>query len=431
LLKLGRVVISVGLIVLVLGCGAGLGRLLLSWRESPPKREDESLPPLVDSITIRADEVVERFVGFGSVLADRRAVLAAEVSAVVLERIGKIEAGSKVDKGQPLLRLDDRRHAHELERALALAAADQASLDEIDVQRASIERLKQTALREVQIASDEQSRVTDLFEEGHSHKREFDLVRLAYQQARRLLQNYEKELAVLIPRKEQAAASKRANEAAAAIARLNVERCTIRAPFSGTIDELKVDVGDSVGPGIAVLTMIDSSHVEVPIRLPVSVRGLTGVGSPCRIELQSLAGFSWSGRVARVSPVADQQTRTFTVYAEVDNTGQDNPLVPGAFVRATVDGPAHYGALLVPRGAIRRGRVLVATGGAAEVRKITIKRFIFDQAMVDGDLAGGDQVILSHLDSLTEGARVRVDASSGSTDEPEIPPGELDAESQP
>jgi hypothetical protein len=100
-------------------------------------------------------------------------------------------------------------------------------------------------------------------------------------------------------------------------------------------------------------------------------------------------------------------------------------LLPGAFVRAVVEGPLRAGAILIPRGAIRRGHVLVAVDGKARRRTIAVDRLLADEALVHGEIAGGDVLITSHLDSLTDMAAVRLPPAVA-----DAPPGESSAMSQ-
>ena len=285
---------------------------------------------------------------------------------------------------------------------------DDAQLAEIRVERESLRTLLATADEELRIVGDEQRRVSDLFEHGQANKREFDLARLFYQQALRVQQTFQKDLAVLGAGEKRLAASRRSRDAAVAIARLIVERCEIRAVFAGRVDALYVDVGDLVRPGDPMLALIDPNSVEVAVQLPTSVHGQVEVGAACRLESEGSDDRSWTGTVARLAPVADARMRTFAAYVEVDNTTQPEPLLPGAFVRAVVEGPLRVSAILIPRGAIRRGHVLVAVDGTARRRKITVDRFLADQALVRGEIAGRDALITSHLDSLTDMAPVRL-----------------------
>jgi multidrug resistance efflux pump len=372
-----------------------------------------ALPPLVDSVIVHREDVTEWLVGYGSALPDRSANLAAEVAATVVERVNDLEAGSTVQEGEPLIRLDDREYRHALDRARALAAVDQATIDELAAEAGALQGLRTTAEHELRVTANEKRRVADLFERNLAAKKEFDFANLAYQQARRILQGFEMQLARIGPRQERSEASRRSREAEAELAELNIKRCEISAPFSGAIQALLVDEGDRVGPGSPLLTLIDPSHVEIPIQLPASVYAHVAPGAPCRLRCESMPGIAWQGQVERISPLVDERTRTFSVYLDVDNTTQSQPLVPGAFVNAEVRGRAVSNRILVPRGAVRGGRILVAESGVVRERSVSVDRVIGDRAVVAGDIRDGEHVIVSHLSQLEDGSPVRpVTASS-------------------
>lgn len=403
-----RVILSILLVVVLIGFGGGVSYVFYLIREAPPRTEAKALPPLVEAVRVRARDVRESFIGYGSVAPDRSATLSAEVAGAVVEVVSEIEAGDAVEADQVLIRLDDRSHQQALDRAIAEVEAAEAQLAEVRAERESLEGLLATAAEEVRIAGDEQRRVSDLFENGQANKREFDLARLAYQQALRVRQTFEKELGVLDAREKRLAASRRSLEAQQEIARLSVERCEIRAPFAGRIDTMHVDLGDLVQPGQAVLDLVDASRVEIAVQLPTSVHGRVSVGSPCRLAPEGGDDRAWTGRVVRLAPLADARMRTFAAYVEVDNAAQPEPLLPGSFVRAVVDGPVRENRITIPRGAIRRGHVLIAENGQARRRGVTVERLIADEALVSGEIAGGDVLITSHLDSLTDKAAVRL-----------------------
>lgn len=434
-----RVLLSILLIVVLLGGGAGVAGVLYAVREEVARRDVAAQPPLVESIVVTAETVTERFVGYGSAQPVRAADLAAEVSGRVVELVNDIRAGSIVTKGQSLVRLDDREYLRMLDRANALADADQAGIDELTAEAEKLEELIKTAEDELRVARDEYLRVAGLYEEAHAAKKEYDFASLAWQRSRRVLQGYQMSADKIAPRKARLAASRRARLSDAELAKLNVERCTIGAPFDGTIQALMVEIGERVGPGSVLMTLIDPSRVEVAIRLPAAVYDRTRVGAACRIESESLPGVSWHGQVARVAPAADETTRTFAAYVIVDNAEQSQPFIPGMFVGAEVQGPVYEDRILIPRGAIRDGCVLVAergdppnaTGlaphaagrgtnssvGVAPVQWVARQRSVSveltfgglgDRAIVSGEIASGDRVILSHLSQLGDGSEVRL-----------------------
>lgn len=408
-----RLVVSGVLIVVFLGIGAVAGAFLLSTREEPPRREIKALAPLVESITVNPQDVNERFAGYATAGALRVANVAAEVPAVVVERVNDLRAGADVAEGQTLIRLDDREFRHKLDQVLALAAAEQASLDELAADAKKLGNLLNTAKRELRITADERTRVSRLFESEQAARKELDFANLAYQGALRVVQSYEREVARIPPGRARVEAAKRGYEAQAELAKLNIERCQIKAPFAGRVRDVFVEVGNHVAPGLLVVTIIDASSVEIPIQLPGAVYDRVRAGAACTVACDSMPGVSWRGNIARIAPEVDSLTRTFAAYVVVDNTKQARPLVPGTFVRAEVLGPMHRDGILIPRMACRDGRVLVAVDGVVRERPIVTRQTLEDQALVTGELHRGDRVIVSHLDQLAEGmpVRLRGDAS--------------------
>ncbi len=404
-----RFVRTIGLIVVIIGGGVSVAGVLYMARTEPPRKEADALPPLVTTIIVAPEDVREHFVGYGTALADRSAKLAAEVAATVVERVGHIRPGSTVAKGQPLIRLDDREYQLAFERTEALADAERASLDEIAVEREKTNQLLGTAVEELRVAESERNRVARLFEQNQAAKKEYDFATLAYQQARRTVLGYQRELAKLGPRTARLEALIQSYSAAAALAELNVERCVIRAPFAGTVQSLLVDAGDRVGPGVVVLALVDTGHIEIPLQLPAAAYDGVQPGSACSLMSESMTDVSWQGTIARLAPIIDAQSRTFAAYVAVDNAAQRRPLIPGTFVRAVVEGRMFHQRLLVPRGAIRDGCVFVVVSEAARTRSVKTQQTLVDRAIVSDGLEAGDRVIISPLDIMVDGLTVRLD----------------------
>ncbi len=424
-----RIIVSLVLAVLLLGMGIVSASILIALAKEPPRREIEFLPPLVETMVVTPQDVQEWIPAYGSVRAIRRTNVAAEVSATVVERPETIRAGADVTEGQILLRLDDREYRRLYERAVARAEAQEASVAALDAETEKLQELLTTARHELKVAEDEKTRVTRLFEQQMAAKRELDLARLAYRQALRTLQSYEREYVQLQHRREGLLAQVRASQAEAELAKLNVERCTIRAPFAGRLETVNVETGDHVAAGTVVATVVDARRVEIPLNLPTATFGRVRVGNKCRIVCESAADFTWTGRVERIAPAADTETRTYAVYVIVDNTRQATPLHPGMFVKASVRGEVYAQSLVVPRSACRNGRVLVAVDGVVKARGVTIRRRLGDRALVTGELRPGDRVIVTYLDRLAEGSPVRVKETWTRATEP--PTGEATPEGSP
>jgi len=101
-----------------------------------------------------------------------------------------------------------------------------------------------------------------------------------------------------------------------------VKEKRIEAPFDGIIDEVIVDVGDSIRDSEPVVRVVDITKLEldVPARTDVTLRLGLKVGDPAWV-LVDLAGrvHVVEGVVAEVSPVANYASRTRRVQVEIDN----------------------------------------------------------------------------------------------------------------
>jgi multidrug resistance efflux pump len=304
-----------------------------------------------------------------------------------------------------LVRIDDREYREQLARAESMLAADRATLAQTNVEENNLKRMLELAQSELEIAQREHERVRGLLEQRVSTPREYDEALNALKLARRTAQTFENQLALIPDRRLEKAAGVSLRQAEAALARLNVERCTIAAPFTGRIDRVQVEIGERVAPGTALVSLMDPTLVEIPIELPISQRPSVQTGAACALTLESREDSIWTGRVARIAPAASMTLRTFEVFVEVDNRDQPVALMPGMFVQARIDGRTLENVMAVPRGSIQSDRVYVLKDGTARQRVIEIERRLIDLAIVRG-LAPGDMVITSNLDALEEGVPV-------------------------
>lgn len=400
-----RIVLSVLLAGGVLACGAAGFGLLVKLRTQPQSIDPER-PPLAVSVVELVPTTAQSFVeGYGTARADREAVLGAEVSGVVVALAEGLREGVGVTAGDVLIRLDDRDFRAQATRARSQLTAEEAALARLDVEEASLLRVLETARQEAEVAEREYARIRGLLEGGTSSPRELDAARVVLERARRSEQELDRQLAVLPQTRIQQQAACEQRRAELALAELNVARCTLTAPFAGRVRSLRVELGEHVAPGRQLLTLLDPERIEVPIELPVSTRDRVRAGAAAHLLLESNPGANWTGRVARLAPHADETTRTFAVFVEVDNTEQPQPLLPGMFVRATIDGPPLTDVLLIPRAALRRQRVFVCRDGAAWQHEVAVVENLRDRAVIRG-LPAGTLVITSNLDALYDGAPV-------------------------
>ncbi len=222
---------------------------------------------------------------------------------------------------------------------------------------------------------------------------------------------------------EAAAARIQEAEASLQVARVNLSKTELRAPFDGVVADVATELGEWITPSppgipipaVLVLLETDSNYISAPMD-EVDV-GKVRVGQPVRVTLDAYPGRSFSGRVTRVAPYVQdvqEQNRTFEIEAELDDRAFAASLLPGTSADVEVILAARDGVLRIPSYALLEGgRVLVFHDGRLEGRKIETGLQNWQYVEVRSGLSAGDPVVVS-LDrpEVKEGIRARIAAES-------------------
>lgn len=187
------------------------------------------------------------------------------------------------------------------------------------------------------------------------------------------------------------------------------DNSVIRAPFSGYTGRKLIDVGEWVEPGQAVYEMVDLSTIKVTVDLPEKYFGHLQAGSSAIVTVTNGKQTEMTGRVTGISPNASQDTHTFPVIIEIDNsTGR---LAGGMLVRATLTLNEQFTSLAVSKDAIvRQGNqtmVYTINEGKAAPIPVTVKSVDGDILAVESQmLQAGMPVVVRGNERIYPGAAV-------------------------
>jgi len=311
----------------------------------------------VEVRTLEPRPFTERIHVTGTVAANRDVEIAAEESGTVREIL--VEEGSRVRKGQPLIRLNDDILRAELEQAAAQA-----------------ELARETYERNRQLYEDERA-----------------ISELRYVETRALAR--------------EARAGRRALEE-------RVARTMIRAPFDGVLETKLVEVGSMVSPGVRVARVVQLDPVEIRGGVPERFAPDVRVGADAVVRFDVLPDRTFEGRLSYVGSVIHPQSRTFRVELRLPNP--DGAVKPEMVADVTLVRRRFDSALVVPQEALVReedGFVAFVVeegedGPVATSRPVGIRTSQRNEVVVDRGLAPGDRLVVVGQARVADGDRVRI-----------------------
>jgi len=344
----------------------------------------------------------------GTLRPVRNSEAASEIAGIV--KAMPCRQGDRVEEGSLLCKLNDDSLVLRLAEAKARLDALTSRHQELlaGTRQQELRRLK-ALLDEADAENDrwtfEMERIEQLYQGNDSNAKEYQETRADHRTAERRLIAAQAayDLAVEGPRKEVIAqAAHEVAEQQAVVDRIasDIDKTSIRAPFTGFIVERYAEVGQWIPAGGRVVELADLATVLARVDVPESALPYLDVGDPVRVKLDALKR-SFEGRIKHVIRQADQSARTFPVEIELDNSG--TLLAGGMFVRATVpSGPAGR-EVAVPQDAVveREGVTYVAVllpgsrdGTSAVLTPVTVGAEVGDWiAIRAGNVQEGTAVI--------------------------------------
>jgi RND family efflux transporter MFP subunit len=364
--------------VVVLIVGVATAVLIASARKAPPRVDRPALGPLVEVMEIQVTDVPVTVSGHGEVTARISVDVVPQVLGQVVRVHPSFVAGGFFRAGEVLVVIEPRDYELAVERA-----------------QAAVERAKVTLQREQA--------------EAEVAREEWDELHPGEEPTSGLV--------VREPQVRQAEAELAAAVADLDVAKLNLERTRVSLPFDGVVVSENVDVGQFVGNGNRLATVFGTDVVEV--RVPLDSRELAWFDIPSHrgdrgasAEVSADFGGSrstWEGRVTRMEHVVIEVSDPY------DTSDGQPALLPGSFVDIRIAGRTLSDVVSVPRHAIHDGgRIWVFDEGKLAVREVEIVREDRQQTLISSGLEGGDLVIVSSLDAVTDGMTIRrADAEAG------------------
>lgn len=382
------------------------------------RTDPDSLPVTIRAKTLQPERVSSSMLFSASVEPRQKVDLAFKVPGTV-DRLFRVKAadgerdvqeGDVVPKGETIAELETRDYQREVE--LSQARLDRA-LTAIQVAQAGAD-----------FARKEFERIKGLMERETAAKREFDEIVTRRDSAEAQLAGAQKEAA--------------AATVALAQAKDRLADCTLRIPIdNATVVRKAIEPKERVMPGQVVFRIMDISTVHVEFGVPDTMLGShttsnrvsskVVLGQELDVSAEAFEGERFKGRVTKIAPAANPNTRTF--LAEVTLENRDGRLKPGMIVTVSMGETKQV--VLAPMTAIQRGEKpgemavykLETNGGKARVRRtrVSLGGVYNNQVEVltsSSEVKVGDRIVVAGAWRLDEGREVRVVEESSENGRP-------------
>jgi multidrug efflux system membrane fusion protein len=319
------------------------------------------------------------FTGLGAVTPVYTVTIQSQIAGYLMQVLYK--EGQIVQKGDPLVEIDPRPYQVMMENAQAGLLRDQANLDNAQVDLKRYQTLvplravpeQQLATQEALVKSDEGIVKTD--------------------------------------------------QAQIDTAKLDLVYCHITAPITGRVGLRLVDPGNYETPGqatgLVVITQIQPITVVFTLpedQLPAIVKQMRA-GARLTVEAYDRGMTKIAqGWLETIDNQIDPTTGTVKLRANFDN--RDGALFPNEFINAKLLVQEKRGVTLIPTAAVQRNSqrtyvFFVKPDSTVTVRTITIGTTEGDDSEVTSGLKPGDEVVMTGVDRLQEGTKVRFQKTKG------------------
>jgi membrane fusion protein (multidrug efflux system) len=225
----------------------------------------------------------------------------------------------------------------------------------------------------------------------------------------------------------QAAATVASAKAAVQTAQINLTRTRITAPITGRIGRSTVTVGALVAASqttaLSTIQQMDPMYVDVTETITELLRlkrefahGSLKTGGAAQVTvkltLEDGSAYPIDGKLQFSDVTVDQTTGSVTLRAVFGNPNAE--LLPGMYVRATLEEGIREQALLVPQQGVTHDAqgnptaLILGPDQKVALRQLTVNRAIGDQWLIDSGVKVGDRVIVDGLQRIKPGVTAQV-----------------------
>lgn len=406
----------------LLGVGIAGMVALASLKKPPAQAAFQEQTYKVEVLQAHPEDVPVVLTGYGEARSVRLVSLSSEVSGRVTVVHPRWLVGEIIPKGEVLFQIDPRDYEAALTESHALVSQLENTVMRLEKEWALEKRRLSVLQRTRDLALAEYERLKRLYEESRVGTRSaVETAEKAYNQAVDQVHLLEQSLALYPIRLREAQSSLEAARAQRQRAATQLERCTVRAPFTGRIAAKSVELGQFLSPGTPAVTLADDSLLEIFVPLDSEdarrwlifdenpsasdVSWFQNVRQvPCVVRwVEDPQGHTWKGFLHRAVSF-DRTSRTLTVAVRVSGSeaapkgASGMPLADGMFCAVEIPGRTLHQVVRLPQWAVTYdNKAYLAVNNRLKTVSVQVARLQGEEAFIAQGIQQGDWVIVTRL----------------------------------
>ncbi|MCP4022025.1 MAG: HlyD family efflux transporter periplasmic adaptor subunit [Desulfobacteraceae bacterium] len=368
--------------------------------------------------------------GFGAAKPIKTIKISSEVAGRIIFTHDRFEKGAVINKDEVLFKIDASEYEATLNNLTASLEQKRNLLSKRHTEYSADKKRIKTLERSMDLARAEYERVKILLEKNSiGNRTTVDRKEQEYNSAKDRVDQMKRTLALYPAQIKEAKAGIKSVLANVEKAKINLDRCTVKAPFTCRIKQVYMEASEYASRGKQVLTIANDATIEIEVSLDsrqvanwleFEIRdpgNNLGWFSALRSEKASITWLEakenvWEGYVDRIIEF-DQDSRTVTMavrYETTDNTCREClPLLEGMFCAVQIPGKILTGLYRLPRWLVTTDNTIyIANEKRLKTRQVE-KVYAHDEdVFLKGNIKEGDMLILTRLLDPPEGAALKI-----------------------
>ena len=392
---LSRIAVVAAIAVGAAGC---------SKSETAQARSNETTAKPVKIELVRKDSVRRAVDVVGTLTAVDQVTISSEAEGKVSKILADL--GDRVTAGQVVILIDNEKQQYTFDQQQAALARALAQYGATDPQH----------LPELEKTPDAKRAHSDLVQAKQAFDRASELFKRtlisqeALEDAQTALQSKTAAYDSALQNARNLRASIQASEATMKLAGRQLRDTEIRAPFDGFVEKWLVNLGELVKAQMPVMAVVRLDPLKVVAEIPEKMAPWISAGQPVSLQVDAYQARTFAGKVSRISPGVNASTRAFPFEALVMNS--DSVLKPGTFARVHIESGQVDDVLTLPYAALQYrygvNRVFVVDGDKLAMRELAVGERLGDRIEVMRGVKAGEQVAVTDVDTLSDGALIAV-----------------------